>query len=101
MCFNCADLPSSQPLGEIRSLTDNFQSFRNKKRLIISQEITRLLQGFEVNVDPKSRLKAAMNDTISIMKIPEWQKSSKWLVRIIFKILIELLFKNGLFKIVL
>ncbi|XP_047130456.1 uncharacterized protein LOC101241009 isoform X1 [Hydra vulgaris] len=79
VCFSCAGFPSSQPLGEIRSLTDDFLFSRSKKRLIISQELTRLLHGFKANVNPNSRIKTVVNDTFSIMKVPEWQKSSKWL----------------------
>jgi len=78
VCYVCADR-HSQPLGEVRNLTSLFHEQRQNKRMTISNEIERLVHGFQYNVDPTSRLKIAMTDTFSLMKVPEWQKSNKWL----------------------
>ena len=77
VCIICADL-HSQEIGATRSLTNLFCEQRKNKRLVISGELSRLVTGFEKNVDPKSSLKSAI-DSLALFKVPEWQKSSKWL----------------------
>ena len=67
-------------MGQVQSHTELFQEQRKNKRVILFNELQRLTNGFQENVDPQSRLKSALTDTFSVMKVPEWQKSAKWLV---------------------
>ena len=83
MCYVCADL-HSQPLGATRSLTSLFREQRKNKRVNLLDELSRLVHGFQHNVDPSSRIKTAVTDVFTI-KVPEWQKSHKWQVMMYFK----------------
>ena len=78
VCYKCSDL-HTQALGEVRSLTEDFLGYRHNKRMVISKELKRLTTGFEQNIDPNSKFKTLAESLIGI-KVPDWQKSEKWLV---------------------
>jgi len=50
---------------------------------MISEELNRLRKGFESNVNPNSKLKN-FADSLLELKVPDWHKSKKWLVSVVY-----------------
>lgn len=49
----------------------------------IDEELQRLVEGYRNHIS-KSKIKSFVAEALSLVKIPEWQKSKCWRVREIF-----------------
>lgn len=77
VCITCADL-HIQETGVTQSLSNAFFDHRKNKRLLIENDLNRLLNGFEENVDPNSPLKSAI-ELLPSFRMPDWQKGANFI----------------------
>ena len=57
-----------------------FESQKASRHINVNKEIQRLVDGFKANIKA-SRFGSVVADTVSVMGVPRWQISEKWLVR--------------------
>ena len=73
-----------QSLGRAKSLggggTRRGRGGGWRRRLDLEQECQRLVEGFKRSVG-KSEFRRTLHEMRSVVSVPDWQKSSMWLVR--------------------
>lgn len=93
MCKRCFDV-GPQIVGTIRPHMEEFNVWRemtskdryNNKNTItdpgteVYEELQRLVNGYRNHLS-KSKIKSFVAEALSLVKIPEWQKSKCWMVR--------------------
>ena len=98
MCKKCFDV-GPQRFGTTRTRMEEFQVWRQLKKRYeprgnhnnvpiqpsnnIEEELQRLVDGYKKNIG-KSKIKSLMTEALSFVKIPDWQKSKHWMVRMEF-----------------
>ena len=95
MCKKCFDV-GPQEFGAARSYLKEFHVWRgmikgnknNNRNLNVSiqpvnnveEELQRLVDGYKKHIG-SSKIKSLVTEAFSFVKIPDWQKSKRWMVR--------------------